>query len=79
MYKSIEHRAVTNEKKARITVATFVFPGDEAEIGPVESMVDDEHRPSIYRNIKYVDYLRYTLERKMDGKAHTEYLKLEDE
>lgn len=76
LYKSVEHRAVTNEKKARMSMATFVIPSEEVEIGPVESMVDDKHFPKIYRNIKYVDYLRHTLERKMDGKAHTEYLKL---
>ncbi|KAK8302293.1 hypothetical protein V6Z12_D04G077200 [Gossypium hirsutum] len=38
MYKSIEHRAVTNEKKPRISIATFMFPDDEQEIGPVETV-----------------------------------------
>ncbi|KAK9189444.1 hypothetical protein WN943_018041 [Citrus x changshan-huyou] len=76
LYKSVEHRAVTNEKKARMSVATFVIPSEEVEIGPLESMVDDKQFPRMYRNMKYVDYLRHTLERKMDGKAHTEYLKL---
>ncbi|KAH9702302.1 Fe2OG dioxygenase domain-containing protein [Citrus sinensis] len=76
LYKSVEHRAVTNDKKARMSVATFVIPSEEVEIGPLESMVDDKQFPRMYRNMKYVDYLRHTLERKMDGKAHTEYLKL---
>ncbi|KAL5733191.1 hypothetical protein ACOSQ2_032883 [Xanthoceras sorbifolium] len=67
VYKSIEHRAVTNEKRARMSTASFFIPEDEVEIGPLESM------------IKYVDYLRRTLERKLDGKAHTEFLKLEAE
>lgn len=70
MYKSIEHRAVTNEKKPRISVATFVIPGEDVELNPLETMVDDKYRPRIYKNdVKYVDYLRYTLARKMDGKA----------
>nr|GLL20841.1 protein SRG1-like [Ipomoea trifida] len=32
MYKSIEHRAVVNEKKARICVATFISPEDEVAL-----------------------------------------------
>ncbi|XWS56606.1 hypothetical protein CRYUN_Cryun09bG0100700 [Craigia yunnanensis] len=38
MYKSIEHRAITNEKKPRMSVAAFAFPDEELEIGPLESM-----------------------------------------
>lgn len=77
MYRSIEHRAITNEKKARISVATFVFPDDEIEIGPVDSMVDDDHQPRMYKNVKYVDYLRYQFSRKMEGKSNIDFLKLE--
>ncbi|KAL2558033.1 2-oxoglutarate (2OG) and Fe(II)-dependent oxygenase superfamily protein [Forsythia ovata] len=78
LYKSIEHRAVTNEKKPRISVATFVIPCDDVELNPLETMVDDNYRPRIYKNdVKYVDYLRHTLARKMDGKAtNLQYLKL---
>ncbi|XWS07734.1 hypothetical protein CRYUN_Cryun41cG0015700 [Craigia yunnanensis] len=76
MYKSIEHRAITNEKKARISLATVMFPFDEQEIGPLESMVDD-HQPRMYSKIKYGDYLRYTLERKMEGKVNVDILKLQ--
>lgn len=77
VYKSIEHRAVTNEKKARISVATFVLPDEEVEIGSVDSMVDDDHHPRLYKKVKYMDYIRYTLARKMEGKTHTEFLKLD--
>ncbi|XP_021295899.1 protein SRG1-like [Herrania umbratica] len=77
MYKSIEHRAITNEEKPRISIATFVFPDDEQEIGPLESMIDDSHRPRMYRNIKYVDYIREKFARRMEGKAHTDFVKLQ--
>ncbi|XP_019191662.1 PREDICTED: protein SRG1-like [Ipomoea nil] len=76
VYKSIEHRAVTNQKKARISVATFVIPEDQVDIEPVETMVDDCLLPRKYKSVKYVDFLRYSLARKMDGKSHTDYLKL---
>ncbi|KAK0593208.1 hypothetical protein LWI29_032936 [Acer saccharum] len=74
VYESIEHRAVTNEKRSRMSIATFFIPGDEVEIGPLESMVDDKHRPRMYKKIKYLDFLRHY---KLDGKAHTDFLKLE--
>ncbi|GMI84881.1 LATERAL BRANCHING OXIDOREDUCTASE 1 [Hibiscus trionum] len=69
MYKSIEHRAITNKAKARLSLATIMIPYDELEIGPMECAVDDD-RPRMYGNMKYLDYVRYTLGRKMEGKAH---------
>ncbi|KAJ6311777.1 hypothetical protein OIU77_013515 [Salix suchowensis] len=77
VYKSIEHRAVKNVTAARMSIATFVIPDDDVELGPVETMVDDYNRPKMYKAIKYVDYLRHTLSKKMDGKATTELLKVE--
>ena len=77
-YKSVEHRAVTNQQIPRISVATFFIPEDELEIGPLDSMVDEEHRPRMFKRIKYLDYLRYTLGRKMEGKSHIDILKLQN-
>ncbi|KAJ6325219.1 hypothetical protein OIU76_012326 [Salix suchowensis] len=77
VYKSIEHRAVKNVTAARMSIATFVIPDDDVELGPVETMVDDYNRPKMYKAIKYVDYLRHTLSKKMDGKATAEFLKVE--
>ncbi|KAF4347880.1 hypothetical protein G4B88_001050 [Cannabis sativa] len=77
MYKSIEHRAVTNENKARMSIATFVIPHEGIELGPVESMMQDQ--PRMYKTMKYLDYIIHSLGRKMDGKAHTNFLKLENE
>jgi len=63
----------------RMSIATFVIPDDDVELGPVETMADDYNRPKMYKAIKYVDYLRHTLSKKMDGKANTELLKVEIE
>lgn len=77
-YKSIEHRAVTNVEKPRISAAAFMIPGNDVELKPLETMVDDELQPRIFRDgVKYIEYLRYTLAKKMEGKlANIEYLKL---
>lgn len=78
VYRSVEHRAVTNQENSRISIATFVIPEDELEIGPLGSMVDEDRRTRIYKNVKYIDYLRYTLGRKMEGKSHLDILKLDN-
>ncbi|OMO96759.1 Oxoglutarate/iron-dependent dioxygenase [Corchorus olitorius] len=77
VYKSIEHRAITNEKKERISIAAFVLPDEQREIGPLETMVDELHRPRMYRKIKYIDYIMQFLAKKLQGKAHTDIVKLE--
>ncbi|XVF64858.1 hypothetical protein PTKIN_Ptkin09bG0200200 [Pterospermum kingtungense] len=76
MYQSIEHRATTNEEKPRISIATFMFLADEQEISPVETILNDHHHRRIYRNIKYVEYIRKKIAKRMEGKAHIDLLKL---
>ncbi|CAK7324037.1 unnamed protein product [Dovyalis caffra] len=51
IFKSPLHRVVTNSEKLRISVALFNEPDPEKEIGPMDSLVD-EQRPRLYRNIK---------------------------
>lgn len=49
----IEHRAVTNVAKARMSIATFVIPEEEAEVRPLETMMDDtEQKRILYRKIQ---------------------------
>lgn len=52
MYKSIEHRAITNKKKPRMSIAAFAFLDEEQEIGPLESMLDDRNRPRMYQKLR---------------------------
>ncbi|KAF5726721.1 2-oxoglutarate and Fe(II)-dependent oxygenase superfamily protein [Tripterygium wilfordii] len=48
-YKSVHHRAMTNNRQSRISVAMFYRPNSDVVIGPIEDMIDDEH-PPLYRN-----------------------------
>ncbi|PON45823.1 Isopenicillin N synthase [Parasponia andersonii] len=73
MYKSSVHRAATNANKARMSIATALYPDDEAEVGPVESMMQD--RPRMYREGKAIDYIRYRLGNKLKGNAAINFLK----
>ncbi|PON61013.1 Non-heme dioxygenase N-terminal domain containing protein [Trema orientale] len=67
------HRAATNANKARMSIATALYPDDEAEVGPVESMMQD--RPRMYREVKAIDYIRYRLGNKLKGNAAINFLK----
>lgn len=74
-YKSIEHRAVTNECKARMSLAAFLFPNLDKEIDPFECMVKSQGLIKNYKKVKYGDYLLNSMKRKMEGKTHTEMAK----
>lgn len=48
-YKSVYHRAVTNEKKKRVSLAMFVGPNYDNVIGPINELIDEDH-PPLYRS-----------------------------
>jgi len=71
-YKSIEHRAVANKEKDRISIAAFCNPEKEVEIGPACELIN-ESNPLNYRNFKRSEYLEsYFLE----GKKAIEFAKI---
>ncbi|RZB52612.1 Protein SRG1 isoform A [Glycine soja] len=76
-YKSVEHRAVTNKNKRRISYALFLCPQDDVEVEPLDYMIDS-HNPKLYQKVRYGDYLRQSMKRKMEGKAHIDVAMTED-
>ncbi|XP_057434353.1 oxoglutarate-dependent flavonoid 7-O-demethylase 1-like isoform X2 [Lotus japonicus] len=70
-YKSVEHRAVTNKNKRRISWACFLAPPDDVEVEPFDHMIDAQH-PKLYQKVRFGDYMRQSMKRKMEGKAHIE-------
>ncbi|KAK4853939.1 hypothetical protein QYF36_016674 [Acer negundo] len=58
IYKSPMHRVVTNTEKLRISVASFIEPDPDNEIGPVEHLID-EQRLRLYRNVKNYGIINY--------------------
>ncbi|GLJ33684.1 hypothetical protein SUGI_0676930 [Cryptomeria japonica] len=67
IYKSIEHRAVTNKEKTRLSIAMFYNPGLEDEVAPARNLIDEEH-PSLYKNFKHQEYIRYYMAKQLNGK-----------
>ncbi|XWS59841.1 hypothetical protein CRYUN_Cryun08bG0156600 [Craigia yunnanensis] len=76
-YKSIEHRAVANDKKARISHASFLVPHDEVDIEPLDHMLNSQSPQKIYKRVRYGEYLRSSMKMKLEGKAHTKMARIE--
>lgn len=55
---SAEHRAVTNSRDARTSVAFFVSPSEECVIEPAQALTDELH-PPIFKSFKYKEFLSY--------------------
>ncbi|POO01325.1 Isopenicillin N synthase-like [Trema orientale] len=53
--KSPLHRVTTNADKMRVSIAVLIEPDPEQEIGPVDSLVDEE-RPKLYKTVKNYGY-----------------------
>ncbi|KAF5788219.1 putative oxidoreductase [Helianthus annuus] len=51
IFKSPLHRVVTNKGKARISMAMFIEPDPNKEIGSVDVLVD-EKTPRVYKTVK---------------------------
>lgn len=67
IYRSIEHRAVVNSEKERLSVASFHSPGLNKVIGPAKSLVE-RHKTAIFKSLTTKDYLNGFISRELDGK-----------
>ncbi|XP_052201332.1 protein SRG1-like [Diospyros lotus] len=77
-YRSVEHRAVVNSGKERLSVATFYNPGLDREMGPAASLIRPE-APAVYKRIGVVEYFKGLFVRKLDGKAYIDVMKIGDQ
>ncbi|GLT64268.1 hypothetical protein SLA2020_367720 [Shorea laevis] len=64
-YKSVDHRAITNDWLPRVSVAMFYSPNNETVIGPIEDLIDEDH-PPMYRNYTYKEVMEEF--RRQEGK-----------
>ncbi|KAF3449159.1 hypothetical protein FNV43_RR09887 [Rhamnella rubrinervis] len=76
-YRSIEHRAVTNDTYTRLSYASFMAPSDDVEVEPLDHMADSQGSFQMYKKVIYGEYLRESMKRRMEGKAYTEMAKIE--
>ncbi|KAM5586421.1 protein SRG1-like [Rosa sericea] len=74
-YRSIEHRAIVNSEKERLSIATFCNPRFDGEIGPASSLIT-EQTPAAYTRIGVQDYTKAFFARKLQGKSFLDDLKV---
>ncbi|KAF5477717.1 hypothetical protein F2P56_004334 [Juglans regia] len=74
-YKSIEHRAVVNPRKERLSIAAFHSPNMRTMIGPVPDIVKEN--TANYKTINHEDYIRLIIASKLDGKTLLGHMKSE--
>ncbi|XP_057866446.1 codeine O-demethylase [Cryptomeria japonica] len=74
-YKSVEHRAVTNGNKERLSIATFHAPSYDVELGPLHQLIDEDH-PRLYKNYNHADYNRHYVTNKLNGKKSLDFARI---
>ncbi|XP_044478798.1 protein SRG1-like [Mangifera indica] len=77
VYQSIEHRVTINSEKERISVAFFVNPRFDAEIGPARSLVNPKN-PPLFKKIRTEDYVKGSSSLKLNGQKYLANMKIEN-
>ncbi|KAL0723689.1 hypothetical protein Bca4012_038288 [Brassica carinata] len=76
IYKSIEHRAVVNSEKERLSFATFHNPGLNKEISPAKSLVEKQKKCAKFKSLITKDYLKGLFSRELYGKAYLDAMRI---
>ncbi|KAL2341078.1 hypothetical protein Fmac_009018 [Flemingia macrophylla] len=74
-YKSVEHRAIVNSEKERISIAMFFLPRFQSEIGPAISLTNPEN-PPLFKRIGVEKYVKDYFAHKLEGKSYLEQMKI---
>ncbi|XP_024542456.1 probable 2-oxoglutarate-dependent dioxygenase ANS [Selaginella moellendorffii] len=65
--KSVEHRAIVNADKARVSVGLFYDPASDVRVSPIPKFVDTEH-PAAYNPCVFREYLKNLYSKNLVGK-----------
>lgn len=74
-YRSIEHRAMVNLEKERLSIATFHNTGLDKEIGPARTLVQRQEAAK-FRSLKTKDYLNGLFSRELKGKSYLDAMRI---
>ncbi|XP_022720343.1 protein SRG1-like [Durio zibethinus] len=77
VYRSIEHRATTNSGKERMSVAFFLNPKFEAEVGPSPSLINPKN-PPVFKRVGLEQYAKDFFVRKLYGKTYLQHMRIEN-
>ncbi|KAL9255059.1 Oxoglutarate-dependent flavonoid 7-O-demethylase 1-like protein [Drosera capensis] len=74
-YRSIEHRAMINPSKERLSVAAFHSPRLDADIGPAQSLITPG-TPARFKRIIMADFFKGLFSRPLDGKSYLDLMRV---
>ena len=77
-YRSIEHRAVVNSTKERMSIATFYSPRLDGKMGPAPSLITSR-TPALYRTIGVAEYYQGLFARELHGKSYLDVMRIDNE
>ncbi|KAL6991513.1 Oxoglutarate-dependent flavonoid 7-O-demethylase 1 [Sarracenia purpurea var. burkii] len=77
-YRSIEHRAIVNSTKERLSIATFYSPRYDGQVGPAPSLITPQ-APALYKRIGVVQYFQDFFAREPRGKSYLDAMKIEND
>lgn len=72
-YKSVEHRAIVNALRARLSVATFYDPSKQTRLCPAPELAT-KYSPPRYREVIYGDYVSAWYTKGPEGKRNIDRL-----
>ncbi|MFS8015961.1 putative codeine 3-O-demethylase [Helianthus anomalus] len=75
---SIEHRAIVNATKERLSLAMFFNPKLESDVGPSKSLIRNTGNPPLYKTLVMEQYLKEFFSRKLNGKTFLEKMKIKN-
>ncbi|KAF8391139.1 hypothetical protein HHK36_023440 [Tetracentron sinense] len=76
-YRSIEHRATVNSAKERLSIATFISPNLDCEIGPAPSLISP-HNPALFRRVRVEEYFKGHFAQKLYSKSYLDVMRIEN-
>ncbi|RZC89597.1 hypothetical protein C5167_027140 [Papaver somniferum] len=79
VYRSIEHRAVVDSTKERLSVAAFHSTNLNAELGPAHSLINPPNKPALFRRESVETYFKNFFARKLDGKSYLASMRIDNE
>ncbi|RVX10775.1 Protein SRG1 [Vitis vinifera] len=78
IYQSIEHRAMVNSAKKRLSVATFFSSNLDSELGPAPSLISPQN-PAIFQRVPIEKYFKDFFARRLDGKSYLKFMKIDED
>ncbi|CAN1189333.1 Protein SRG1 [Linum perenne] len=74
VYRSIEHRAMVNLEKKRMSIACFHSPRFDGEVAPAPSLVNGEDKPALFKSVTVREFFKGFFSRELQGKSYLEDL-----